>query len=121
MRTASFLLLIIALLGAFDIAWFHTKTCRLTERPDSRREVWIHVARGFVYALQLVLVPNVVFGGRAYGLFAALFVADVAIAMADILEEPRSRASQGGLPRGEYLMHIVLSLFVGAMLREIVV
>ena len=50
---------------------------------------------------------------------AALYVSDVATALADVLEEPKSRGPQGGLPRGEYFMHVVLSLLVGAYLLSV--
>ncbi|WP_437581407.1 SRPBCC family protein [Sorangium sp. So ce887] len=119
MATASFLLAVICLLGAFDIAYFHWYRCRLGDRAESRVEVWLHVARGFIYALQLALVPNVQFHGVFYAVFVALFVADIGVAMADIAVEPASRRSQGGLPGGEYLMHIVLSVLVGAYLHAI--
>jgi hypothetical protein len=46
-------------------------------------------------------------------LLALVYAADVFIAWADVLEETASRKAQGGLPRGEYFMHIVLSLLVG--------
>ena len=121
MLTPSLLLLAIALLGAFDIAYFHTYRCRLSRRPESRTEAWIHVARGVVYTLQLALVPNVRFAGAWYGAFAALFVADVGIALADVAVEPASRRSQGGLPDGEYFMHIVLSVLAGAYLHAVAV
>ncbi|MFT3766486.1 MAG: SRPBCC family protein [Minicystis sp.] len=119
MLTASVLLLIIALLGAFDIAYFHWHRCGLARRAESRTEVWIHVARGVNYALQMALVPSVRFAGAWYLAFVALFVADVAIAIGDVVVEPASRKSQGGLPGGEYLMHIVLSVLVGAYLHAL--
>lgn len=119
MKTASILLAVIGLLGAFDIAYFHWYKCRLSERPESRLEVWIHAARGVIYALQFALVPNVRFNGVYYAAFAALFAADIAVAWTDVAIEPASRRSQGGLPRGEYFMHIVLSVLVGAYLHAI--
>jgi hypothetical protein len=119
MLTASCLLAVIGLLGAFDIVHFHWRTCRLAERRESRLEVAIHVARGFLYAAQFAVVPNLRFHGAWYAAFAALFAADVAIAIADVAVEPASRKSQGGLPGGEYLMHVVLSVLVGAYLHSI--
>jgi len=119
MKTASILLAIIGLLGAFDIAYFHWYKCRLSSRPESRLEVWIHVARGVIYALQFAIVPNVRFHGAFYVAFAALFAADIAVAWTDVAIEPASRRSQGGLPRGEYFMHIVLSVLVGVYLHAI--
>jgi len=121
MLTASVLLLVIALLGAFDVAYFHTYRCGLARRPESRTEAWIHVVRGLVYTLQMALVPSVRFGGAWYPVFVALFVADVGVALADVAVEPASRRSQGGLPGGEYFMHIVLSVLAGAYLHAIYV
>ncbi len=121
MLTATVLLLVMSLLGAFDIAYFHTYRCRLSHRPESRTEAWIHVARGVVYTLQLALVPGVRFAGAWYAAFVALFVADVSIALVDVAIEPASRRSQGGLPAGEYFMHIVLSILAGAYLHSIAV
>jgi hypothetical protein len=120
MLAATVLLVLIGLLGAFDIAYFHTYRGRLVERPESKREAWLHVARGFVYALQFLAVPNLRLTGGFYGLLVVVFVLDVGVAVADVLEEPRSRAKQGGLSGGEYLMHIVLSVLVGAMLSNLV-
>ena len=119
MRTASLVLIAIGALGAFDIAWFHRRTCNLQERTESRLEAWIHVVRGLIYTLQFALVPTYQFHGAWYVAFAALFCADVTIAMLDVAIEPASRKSQGGLPAGEYLAHIVLSVLVGIELHAI--
>jgi hypothetical protein len=119
MLTACVLLFVMWVLGAFDIAWFHTHKARLTARPESRLEAWVHVVRGAVYAGQFALVPNVRFGGAWYLAFALLFVVDVVVAVADVAIEPASRRSQGGLPAGEYVMHIVLSVLAGAFLHAV--
>ena len=109
------LLLAIGLLGAFDVFHFH-RPARITTRPAARREGWLHVARGGVYAMQFAIVPNVRLEGAWYAALVALYVADVAIAMADVMCEPAARREVGGLPAGEYLAHIVLSVLVGALL-----
>lgn len=119
MTTATCLLLAIGLLGAFDIAWFHTCKGRLALRPECHHEAWIHVVRGLVYTAQFLCVPNLRLTGVWYLGWLVLFVMDVTVALLDLLEEPRSRASQGGLSGGEYLMHIVLSLLVGALLHAV--
>ena len=59
MLGATTLLLLIGLLGAADIAYFHSWRGRLVVRPECRREAWIHVVRGVVYAAQFAVVPNV--------------------------------------------------------------
>jgi hypothetical protein len=116
MLAPSILLAVIGLLGAFDIFYFHHHVCGLTRRPEARVEAWIHVARGVVYALQLALVPAFRFGGAAYAAFVALFIVDILIAVADVVVEPDARRALGGLPRGEYLAHVVLSVLVGIYL-----
>lgn len=108
---------VVGTLGAFDIAYFHHHHAHLSERPESRREAWIHVARGVIYTLQFLLVPNVKLTGVYYAAFIALFIADATIAVLDVLAEPASRKTLGGLFRGEYLAHIVLSVLIGAMLH----
>jgi len=113
METSFYLLLIIAHLGVFDVLYFHIYKCKLHLRPECRREVFWHIWRHLIYGLQFVWVANFRFHGLALALLAALYFCDVFIAWADVLEENRSRAPQGGLPRGEYFMHIVLSLLVG--------
>jgi hypothetical protein len=119
MLTPCILLLAVALLGAFDIAYFHWHRADLAHRPESRTEAWIHVARGLVYTLQLAVVPELRFGGAWFIAFAGLYAADVTVAVADVLVEPASRKSLGGLFGGEYLMHIVLSLLIGAYLHAL--
>jgi hypothetical protein len=121
MLTPSILLLVVGLLGAFDIVYFHWHRCGLGRRAESRTEVWIHVARGLIYAVQLAVVPSVRCTGAWYGPFVAIFVADVGIAMSDVVVEPASRRSQGGLPAGEYLMHMVLAVLAGAYLHAVAV
>lgn len=120
MIIASALLFTIGTLGAADILIFHTLKGRLVQRAECRREAVIHVLRGYVYAVQFIVIPGFRFTGGWFWALAALFVIDVSIAIADVWEEPRSRASQGGLSSAEYLMHIGLSVLVGAMLREII-
>ncbi len=100
MLAAGVLLLLIGALGAFDVFVFHHRQARLVERPAARREAWLHVARGVVYTLQFALTPNVRWCGAWYAVFVALYVADAAIAVADVLAEPASRRGVGGLPRG---------------------
>lgn len=119
MHTASFLLLVIGALGAFDIAFFHMHRAKLLGRVECRREVLVHVVRGFVYAAQFLVVPNVRFTG-AWGLaLVALFTVDATVAALDVLAEPASRKEQGGLPAGEYFMHVLLSVLVGVMLHAV--
>ena len=116
METSFYLLLTIAHLGLFDVLYFHIYKCKLHLRPECRDEVFWHVLRHLIYALQFLWVANLRFHGYALLLLGVLYFFDVFIAWADVLEENKSRSAQGGLPRGEYFMHVVLSLLVGAYL-----
>ena len=116
METSFYLLLLIAHLGAFDVLYFHVYKCRLHLRPECQREVFWHVCRHLIYAVQFVWVANFRFYGWALIFLGALYTADVIVAWADVWEENASRKAQGGLPRGEYFMHVVLSVLVGLYL-----
>ena len=116
MELSFYLLLIIAHLGVLDVIYFHNYKCKLHLRPECQREVFWHVWRHLIYALQFIWIANFRFHGFALVLLGVLYFFDIFIAWADVLEENKSRAAQGGLPRGEYFMHVVLSLLVGAYL-----
>src|SRR5262245_18330314 len=112
-------MLVLGNLGFFDVVLFHVYRCRLAERPECHREVSWHTARHLVYALQFLWVANLRFHGMALLALAVLYVADVIVAWSDVWEETASRKPQGGLPRGEYFTHIVLSVLVGCYLMSV--
>jgi hypothetical protein len=114
MVAAFYLLLVIGHIGLFDVLYFHYYRCRLHARPECHREVFWHTIRHSIYGLQFLIISNLRFHGLALLLLAAIYTADVFIAWSDVWEETLSRRNQGGLPRAEYFMHIVLSLLVGA-------
>jgi hypothetical protein len=118
-ETAFYLLLVIGTIGFFDVLFFHWYRCRLAERPECHREVFWHTARHLVYALQFLWVANLRFHGAALLALAVLYAADVVVAWSDVWEETASRKPQGGLPRGEYFTHVVLSVLVGCYLMSV--
>jgi hypothetical protein len=118
-QTAFYLLLVIGTIGFFDVLFFHWYRCRLAERPECHREVFWHTARHLVYALQFLWVANLRFHGAALLALAVLYAADVVVAWSDVWEETASRKPQGGLPRGEYFTHVVLSVLVGCYLMSV--
>ena len=116
MEISFYLLLVIAHLGIFDVLYFHVYKCKLHLRKECQREVFWHVCRHLIYAVQFVWVANFRFHGWALLFLAALYFCDIFIAWADVWEENQSRKAQGGMPRGEYFMHVVLSVLVGLYL-----
>lgn len=119
MSTAFYLLLIVGHLGVFDVLYFHLYRCKLDRRPECHREVFWHTMRHAIYASQFIIIANFRFHGAALFILALIYAADVFVAWADVWEETTSRRAQGGLPRGEYFMHIVLSLLVGCYLMVV--
>jgi hypothetical protein len=113
MEGAFYLLLFVGHLGVFDVIYFHQYRCKLQQRPECQREVFWHTIRHLVYGTQFVIIANLRFHGAALILLALIYAADVIVAWSDVLEETSSRRSQGGLPAGEYFMHVVLSLLIG--------
>jgi len=119
METAFYILLIAGHLGIFDVIYFHNYKCNLSARPECQREVFWHTVRHAVYATQFIVIANFRFHGLALLILGLVYAADVIVAWSDVLEETASRRNQGGLPRGEYFMHIVLSLLIGAYLMTV--
>lgn len=119
MVAAFYILLLAGHLGFFDVLYFHMYSCRLHERPECQREVLWHTARHFIYASQFIVIANLRFHGAALVLLILLYGADVVVAWSDVWEEHESRSAHGGLPRGEYFMHVVLSLLIGAYLLAV--
>jgi uncharacterized protein YndB with AHSA1/START domain len=115
-EAAFFLLLAIGHIGVFDILYFHWHRCGLQRRAECQTEVFWHTLRHAVYAAQFVAIANFRFHGAALFVLGFVYVADFVVAWADVWSETDSRKPQGGLPRLEYFMHIVLSVLVGCYL-----
>src|SRR5262249_6095681 len=99
-------------MGGFDILYHHELTERLAWRPSQARELKLHAARNFIYALLFAA-----FGWcEGHGLLAAAMVAllavEVLITLADFVEEDMSRK----LPASERVTHALLALNYGAIL-----
>ncbi len=115
----TYLLLAIGLLGGADILFFHTLAQQLHRHRPARAELVTHCLRGPTYALLFLGVPNFSFEGAWFWALVALLVFDAAISVADFWLEPESRRDLGGLPRGEYLLHVAIAAGFGALLLSI--
>ncbi|MEL6712271.1 MAG: hypothetical protein AAFP86_00770 [Planctomycetota bacterium] len=113
------LLLAMGLLGAADIWFFHTRAHALRTRNESRAELVTHALRGPTYGALFASVPNLELAGAWLGALFALLAFDLAISAVDFWLEPASRAGLGGLPRGEYLLHVSLAVLFGALVTSV--
>lgn len=109
MIASSWILLAFLFLSAFDGIYYHLWKFRLQEREDSKFEHITHTLRA------LLFVPTIIFvywiGLQSYILWFALVILafDLATEVLDVLNENASRATLGGLPSNEYLVHITLT------------
>ncbi len=119
MLIPTWLLLALGVLGATDIWLFHRRAHHLHEHRPARAELVTHALRGPTYALLFAIVPNATFAGAWLWALLALLAFDLAISIADFWLEPASRQALGGLPRGEYLLHVLLAMLFGALVTSI--
>lgn len=111
--TAVFSLVIVqALLGAFDILFHHEATERLPWRPGAGRELALHATRNLLYAVVFVSLGWVAWHGLLAWAFAALILIEIVVTLWDFVEEDRTRR----LPPGERVLHGVLAINYGAFL-----
>lgn len=108
------ILLFASMVGALDVGYFHLYKFRLYAQPGSVLEELTHLARHLLFigaVLTLMLGRDVAVMRTTFAVIVAL---DLANTVADVLLEADSRAPLGGLPRLEYLVHVISSLALGA-------
>ena len=99
-------------MGAFDTLYYHEYKLRLPAQPHARHEVQLHAARDFAYALLFGTIGWLTWNGLLAWLFVALLLTEIAITLADFLEEDRIRK----LPPGERVMHAIMGIVYGLFL-----
>jgi hypothetical protein len=115
MEIPTYILFLLGCLGAADIFLFHSVAHGIRSHPDSVGELVTHSLRGPTYAALFVLIPNFAVQGLfAWGLLA-LFAFDVAISIWDFSLEQQSRRFLGGLPGGEYVLHMLIAMVFGGL------
>src|SRR5579863_2694981 len=113
METPTYLLFLLGCLGGADITLFHSVAHGIRSRPESKWELVTHGLRGPTYAALFVLIPNFVMQGCFVWGLVALFAFDVGISIWDFSLEQRSRRFLGGLPGGEYVLHMLMATVFG--------
>ena len=119
MTVAAWLLFVLGLLGGADILLYHSISHGIRQHADSRAELFTHFLRGPTYAALFLLVPNFAFHGAWFYALLGLLAFDLGISLADFWLESRSRESLGGLPRGEYVLHVILAMLFGALVCSV--
>jgi hypothetical protein len=98
--------------GALDGLYFHLWKFRLYARPQSRTEHLTHTVRACLLGPILWLA----FVAPRLDLLVMLVAVDTVVVLADVWLETESRRDLGGIPRAEYVVHVVANtLHTGAM------
>ena len=120
MEIPTYILFLLGCLGATDIALFHSVAHGIRSHADSVGELVTHSLRGPTYAALFLFIPNFLMHGLfAWGLMA-LFVFDVGISIWDFSVEQGSRRFLGGLPSGEYVLHMLMAIIFGALVATFI-
>jgi hypothetical protein len=109
------ILAVAAPLGAIDVLYFHLWKFRLHARRASRAETLTHLLRGVLIAAGAYVMARFEPHGAWFWAIAALFALDFVNNLADVVLEPSSRASLGGVPPAEYALHIAGATLTGAV------
>lgn len=115
------LISVLAPIGAFDSLYFHLWRFRLATRPESRVETATHVARSLILGIVALTLAFYEPRGSWVLALAGLLGLDFVNNLVDTSLEGGSRASLGGLPQGEYVLHIASASLAGATTLAFVV
>ena len=115
MRTAIWLLLLQASLGAFDTLYYHEYRLKLAHGAHTRMELRLHAARDFAYAIIIGSLGFVTWNGALGWALLLLLAGEIAITLWDFIEEDRIRK----LPAGERAMHAIMGIVYGAFLANL--
>lgn len=119
MDVATYILFVLGCLGATDILLYHSVSHGIRSHHDSRFELLVHALRGPTYAALFLFVPNFALHGAYFWLLIGILAFDVLISLVDFMLERQSRAFFGGLPSGEYVLHIVLAMLFGGLVTSV--
>ncbi len=96
-------------LSIFDGIYYHLWKFRLQEREDSKFEHKVHSIRALLIIPTIVMIYSVGLSGLSLWVAVFVLTLDLVTEVVDVLNERKSRATLGGLPSGEYLVHILLT------------
>ena len=112
MRSAIWLLLVQASLGAFDTLYYHEYRLKLARGEHTGVELRLHATRDFAYAIIIGSLGFVTWNGFFAWPLLALLLGEICITLWDFVEEDRIRR----LPPGERVMHAIMGIVYGAFL-----
>ena len=115
MIVAFYVLSLAGAFGAFDVFYYHIYRARLWTRPQSVYENMTHAIRALLFAVFFILIVHVEVRGSWWLLYPAICAVEMTNSFIDCALEKSSRLDLGGLDAGEYLLHVLLSIMMGAI------
>jgi hypothetical protein len=103
-------------MGGVDTVLNHELIAKLPQRPEARGEIGLHSIREAIYAFLFGGLAWFAWEGAAAWMLAALLVAEVVNTACDEWTENRIRV----LPQNERVLHIFLTLNLGAIIALLV-
>jgi len=104
------LLIVQALMGAFDTIYHHELTVALPAHASARNELKVHALRSIIYGVIFAGLAWFVFGGWWIAALWALVLIEVVLTLIDFLIEDHTRM----LPQSERVLHTLLAIGGGA-------
>ncbi len=121
MTTVLTLLLISAVLGAWDTLWFHEYRAALPRNiANTRTELKLHAIRDSLYVVIYGVLAWWVPSGPAVWVLGALMSAEIVITLADFVVEDRDRPAIGGMAPTERVLHTLMAIVYGLVLAQLV-
>ena len=104
------LLIVQAVMGAFDTIYHHELTVALPAQASARSELKVHALRSIIYGIIFAGLAWFVFGGWRVVLLWTLVIIEVVLTLIDFLIEDHTRM----LPQSERVLHTLLAIGGGA-------
>ena len=115
------LLAVQGLIGAFDTLYYHEWRARLPARGTAAaRELKLHAARDFFYAVLFGTLPWLAWHGRWVLLLIAVLIVEIVLTLTDFVVEISVRKFLGDVYAGERVTHAVMGILYGAMLAFLI-
>ncbi|WP_449397676.1 hypothetical protein [Chryseobacterium wanjuense] len=118
---SSILLISYSLLALFDGVFLHLYKYRLYQHKESRFEHLTHTIRALLFTGILISLFINIENNNLFLFGCILIVADIITLLVDAYVEKDSRAFMGGLPRCEYIVHLMVNGFHFAAIAVLLV
>ena len=108
---STILLIAYSLLALFDSVFLHLYKYRLYEHKESKFEHLTHTIRALLFTGILISLFINIEDNSLFLLGAAFVIADIITLIIDAYVEKDRRSFMGGLPRWEYIIHMLVNGF----------